>query len=949
MIKMSQKRKNKVPDSILSLSKGFQANFSGARPPKKQHRIEVRDSQSSNTQADEKKSEIWTTMRPENQQNWAKPMEAKSEKSEKDAPQKKTTLAARAELRPKPVLKQNDAEKTVDKVTAQQSISKPASSKPDSSRQDTSKQNSSLHIEKSQQDQPAKANAQKQNQLVKVDEPKHDQLAKAEDSKKDSSLKSETIKVELKDKKAKDSTSQARKKTSDFPATQKADTSPTAQEVGDSSVAQKTSSSLAAQKKVAKIVQASTGRKSAKTVNDMKSKNGKSPFATEIKLANLPNDDRANLNQIRRENEEKVKLAKSRNDQRRRHTMPIFLRVLFSVLLLVGTSVLFTWFILWRQNLCEVEPTENFITNKPALFTYSCIIIFCLMAIIASLTWRIFFTLGLSFSIISVITFINIQKFKLRATPLVPEDFLMADQAGNLTQFVDMGSIVRLVIGVIFIMVGAIFLEYCAGKVIGRDKRGLAWWDRFALIPRASFLMASLAAFSLIAHPILTRNPPEWLEDIDLVGWNQAENYLKNGFVIGFLYNFGKLSVDPPEDYNEETMQAVAEKYRAKKKADENSPESERKPIDEIAENIVVVLDETFYDPELLTKYYSHRGGDPLPNLRRIFRDYPSGYMYSPEYGGNTANVEFEIQTGLSNYWANSMPYVNSIPKTHGVLSVANWAKELGFETTAIHTYDGTFYKRNWVYPLLGYNTFIDEDLMTHTEKEHLSLYINDRSVFNEVLDTLRDNDDPQMIAAVTMQNHSPYNIAQYPELNFPLIEADNVFLEHSFESLYHADEYVGEFLDALDRLDEPTVVLWFGDHAAGLLDAYTQSEEKIDRDFAHLTPYFIYANFDIESMYTPAEVAEMNEKLGFELPELIARNVDLPIVSPNCLQNTMYNIIGAEKPALFYLVDEICQEVPVLTLAYLGNTILEQTEALHDYELVSYDVLGGGQYWDGK
>ncbi len=692
-------------------------------------------------------------------------------------------------------------------------------------------------------------------------------------------------------------------------------------------------------------------RKTAKIVSDIKSKSlhPKPRPAAEIKLVELAKSDDTDSVKIQQENAEKVRLAKAQNFDRKRHTMPVLLRVLFSFLLLAGCSFIFTWFILWRQNLCELEPTQDFINSKPALFAYSWIIVFLLMAIIASLTWRVFFTIGISFSIASIISFINIQKFTMRATPLVPEDFLMADQAGNITQFVDFWSIVRLVAGVILIMIGVIFLEICADRVIGRDKRGLAWWDRFAFVPRASFFMASLAAFSLISHPVLVREAPEWLEGADLVGWNQAENYLKNGFIIGFLYNFGRLSVDPPDDYSEETMREIAQKYQDMKKADEKNPRSNRRPIDEIAENIIVILDETFYDPELLTKYYSHRGGDPLPNLRQIFRDYPSGYMYSPEYGGGTANVEFEVQTGLSNYWANSMPYVNSIPKTHGVLSVANWAKNLGFKTTAIHTYDGTMYKRNWVYPLIGYDTFIDEDLMTHTEKENLSLYINDRSVFLEVLDLLEENDEPQMIAAVTMQNHSPYNIAQYPELNYALTDVDSVFLECSFESLHYADQYVGEFLEALDNLDEPTVVLWFGDHAAGLLDLYTQSEDKADRDLAHLTPYFIYANFDIESQYTSTEVAEMNAESGFEFPANFERNIDLPVVSPNCLQNTMYDILDAEKPALFYLVDEVCKEVPILTLAFLGNTILEQTEALHDYELVNYDVLGGEQYWDGK
>ena len=108
-----------------------------------------------------------------------------------------------------------------------------------------------------------------------------------------------------------------------------------------------------------------------------------------------------------------------------------------------------------------------------------------------------------------------------------------------------------------------------------------------------------------------------------------------------------------------------------------------------------------------------------------------------------------------------------------------------------------------------------------------------------------------------------------------------------------------------------------------------------------------MYANFEIESLYTEAEVAELNEAvLGFEIP---TEGVDLPTTTPNCLMNTVYNLLGVEKPALFYLLDEVCTETPVLSAAYYGKETPEMTEALRDYELVNYDVLAGKHYWDGE
>lgn len=415
--------------------------------------------------------------------------------------------------------------------------------------------------------------------------------------------------------------------------------------------------------------------------------------------------------------------------------------------------------------------------------------------------------------------------------------------------------------------------------------------------------------------------------------------------MIGFLYNLGSNEAEQPEDYNEVTMREIAKKYQAKKLADVTRVE-----LSEEVDNIIVILNETFYDPALLTKYYDHYGGDVTPNLHAIFKKYPSGYMYSPEYGGGTANVEFEIQTGLSNFWAQTFPYVNRVSKMDSLLGVASWAKSEGFKTTAIHSYNGSMYKRNIVYPKIGYNEFIDAEKMTYTEHEYDSGVINDRSVYQEIIDLLESSDEPQMIGAVTMQNHGPYEQANYPRLEFPLKEPseDAWTIETSFQSLHESDRYLGEFIEALDELDERTVVLWYGDHAMGNLGRYTSSDDMEDKWTAHLTPYFVYANFNLESPYTTTEVAKMNAKQGLSFPTTI-RGIDLPTTSPNCLQNTMYNILNMKKPALFYLVDDVCEEVPILTRSYFGAETPLMSEVLQEYEMVNYDAINGKHYWDGE
>jgi hypothetical protein len=46
-------------------------------------------------------------------------------------------------------------------------------------------------------------------------------------------------------------------------------------------------------------------------------------------------------------------------------------------------------------------------------------------------------------------------------------------------------------------------------------------------------------------------------------------------------------------------------------------------------------------------------------------------------------------------------------------------------------------------------------------------------------------------------------------------------------------------------------------------------------------------------------------------------------------------------------LVDKVCAEQPILAESYLDSSKeFEMTKALKEYQLASYDILAGKQYW---
>ena len=440
----------------------------------------------------------------------------------------------------------------------------------------------------------------------------------------------------------------------------------------------------------------------------------------------------------------------------------------------------------------------------------------------------------------------------------------------------------------------------------------------------------------MLSTDFARHNSGEKFEDLPILGtrftvWDQNRNYDDNGFIIGFLYNFQKLRLDKPDVYSEGTIENIKAQYA------EIAEEKNKKRKDPADENVsvVIVLNESFYDPGLTYKgnkfkdYYPYSGGEITPNLRKIQQNYPSGYMYSLDYGGGTANIEFEVFTSMTNYWVNTVPYTALIPKAGDVLSIAQMLKEKNFETMVIHPYNGGMYKRNISLAHEGFNEFITVNEMEFQEHEGGSEYVNDRSAYQETLKYLQSTDQNQMIGLITMQNHVPYISDNYEKLNYQLKNEDiaperKAEIETYFQSLHTSDQYLGEFIEGLEKLDKKVVVLWYGDHSAGLFDELNSHAEKDVRDMARLTPYFIYTNYKSSAI----------------------KKKTLPTTTPNCLTNTMLNTLKWQKTPLYYLVDSVCKEEPILTSNYIEGRDLSNPDLLKSYELVTYDILGGKKYW---
>ncbi|MGB2787224.1 MAG: LTA synthase family protein [Candidatus Saccharimonadaceae bacterium] len=513
-----------------------------------------------------------------------------------------------------------------------------------------------------------------------------------------------------------------------------------------------------------------------------------------------------------------------------------------------------------------------------------------------------------------VIMFVNEAKFASRGAPLLPEDFMMAGNAGNLTDMVNIWLLVGNLIAAVAVVAIAIPISRWAKKRLGAKE-----------IPRKSSLISRLVLFivgcagiygiSLLVMSNGSREQTIPYLKMTLINWNQKLNYDSNSFAAGFIYNIRSSEMKEPDGYSQQKIEEIVKRYRdvAEKK------NVGKKTMAEQDIDLIYVMNESFSDPTELTADYPFSGGDPIPYTRSIMKENTSGRVYSPMYGGGTADVEFEAMTGFSTYYLDMMPYPSSVARLPDFPSTANTLRKLGYQTTAIHPYEGSMYKRNFVYSNIGIQNFIDQTTMKFRDTVPSSRYISDDSAYKQITDTLESSDKNKFVLLVSMQNHMPYDIKiDNPQFvssaSYTSVTSDEQ--TNYLASINHSDKALESFIKVINGRKKKTVLVLWGDHRPGIYNDLEETPENIALRYE--TPLLIYANFPVEKK-------------------------DVGAISPNYLTNTVFEIVNSKLTPMQYMLDEIRSLNPQLTKN--NNANIKDSDLMHDYKLIEYDIISGKRY----
>lgn len=585
-----------------------------------------------------------------------------------------------------------------------------------------------------------------------------------------------------------------------------------------------------------------------------------------------------------------------------------------------------TLLFIFTQNNMNLVNTLNWVYNYNAQFIFSLIVIYAIYVLVYNVLGKVFLSTILTSILLIILVIVNHFKIVFRGDPLYPSDF---------TQIGHMQSVIPMVMdyfswGYILLVIVSVVVCILAGMYIRKYIQNV----KVHAGVRVLFIIGSV--FVLYAYGNFTNTfMNKWFQKsgIEFVLWNQHENYALNGFVLGFISNLDTTVIEKPKDYSKENMLQIANDIKKQYSSNIGAQKQKEKP------NIIFVMSESFWDPTKLTNLSFSE--DPLPNLHHYIENFPGGQTISPTFGGNTANVEFEALTSysMSLLKPGSIPYQQAVTSKIEVPSIPRALKKEGYYTSAIHSFGRSFFKRDDVYKVLGFDKFNAQDTMENVEVD--GDYISDLSMSKEIIAELEKQKKPTFVHAVTMQNHFPFTEGRFGENQIEISGLENeeskAELETYTEGLRRSDEALQYLIEELDNLDRPTLLVFFGDHLPSLgtnkslykeTGYITNEKTPSERLAMAQTPLLMYANFDMP-----------NDNLG--------------LVSPIYFSNLVFDYAGLNKVPFYQFLSKLYEEIPVLRdelkIGKDGEAIKslteKQKEMLKQYEFIQYDLLIGKQY----
>ena len=531
----------------------------------------------------------------------------------------------------------------------------------------------------------------------------------------------------------------------------------------------------------------------------------------------------------------------------------------------------------------SVVAAWDYMTGTPLVFLYNAFMIYVTFSIVYLFKRRIFVRMIIG-AIWVILGIANGYILLKRVTPFNAQDLKIAgDGIALINNYCNGFEVVVIAVGAVALLIWLISMWRRGGQYAGKIHH----------IAALIGIIVCGVLYTFVTNIAIDKRV------VSTYFGNIAFAYEDYGLPYCFSASLFNTGISEPNGYTKKAMAKID-------KDGELNQTAASRSSDELP-NIIVVQLESYFD--VANAEFFTTSEDACPNLHNLYQNYSNGYFKVPSVGAGTANTEFEVLTGMNlrYFGPGEYPY-KTYSKKHPTESAATALASLGYGTHALHDNTGNFYSRANVFNNMGFDTFTSKEFMNVLQTTENG-WAKDEILTHHIMEAMDTTKQEDFVFTVSVQGHGNYpetQVIENPKIKVEGIEDEALKnkWEYYVNQVYEMDQFVGDLIKAVEERNEPSVVVFYGDH----LPTMGLKAEDLKSRYLYNTNYVIWDNIGLQKhdKNIPA----------YQLMSEVLNRLDIH-------SGTVFNYHQQRKGTKNYL---------------------------SDLELLQYDILYGKQYvYNGK
>lgn len=531
----------------------------------------------------------------------------------------------------------------------------------------------------------------------------------------------------------------------------------------------------------------------------------------------------------------------------------------------------------------SVVAAWDYMTGTPLVFLYNAFMIFVTFSIVYLFKRRIFVRIIIG-AIWVILGIANGYILLKRVTPFNAQDLKIAgDGIALINNYCNGFEVVVIAVGAVALLIWLISMWRRGGQYAGKIHH----------IAALIGIIVCGVLYTFVTNIAIDKRV------VSTYFGNIAFAYEDYGLPYCFSASLFNTGISEPNGYTKKAMAKID-------KDGELNQTAASRSSDELP-NIIVVQLESYFD--VANAEFFTTSEDACPNLHNLYQNYSNGYFKVPSVGAGTANTEFEVLTGMNlrYFGPGEYPY-KTYSKKHPTESAATALASLGYGTHALHDNTGNFYSRANVFNNMGFDTFTSKEFMNVLQTTENG-WAKDEILTHHIMEAMDTTKQEDFVFTVSVQGHGNYpetQVIENPKIKVEGIEDEALKnkWEYYVNQVYEMDQFVGDLIKAVEERNEPSVVVFYGDH----LPTMGLKAEDLKSRYLYNTNYVIWDNIGLQK--------QDKNIPAYQLMSEVLNRLDIH-------SGTVFNYHQQRKGTKNYL---------------------------SDLELLQYDILYGKQYvYNGK